>query len=189
MDGGVGTCLDSSEGPGERPDFPSQNFPYTQGCRVTARPISRNSYPPLVTHNRPALMAPLLALPVMAEAPKTEGTCSAPGKASNSPISAVGGELTAPCCQVGSGMCFRGQGTVQGTLGAAPEPASGRALLCEQRATSGPPGTPENSPHLVPWVAPAAVSLTSATQPPPARATEGLFISSPSNGSIPASSL
>lgn len=53
---------------------------------LRAKPISGKLLRvPLLTHNHRALMAPLLALPVMAEAPKTGGTCPSLVKASNCP--------------------------------------------------------------------------------------------------------
>ena len=54
---------------------------------LRARPVSGKLIPvALLTHNHRALTAPLLALPVMAEAPKTGGTSPSLVKASNCPL-------------------------------------------------------------------------------------------------------
>lgn len=53
----------------------------------------------------PSPHAPLLTLPVMAEAPKTEGTCPSLVNASNHPIPAAGEERTATCYWVGRVEC------------------------------------------------------------------------------------
>lgn len=140
------------------------DVPFPRSFHVLrARPISGKLLPvPLLTHNHRALTAPLLALPVMAEAPKTGDTCPSLVKASNCPARPCRWRAHSHLLLGRSGVQGQGQGqgqrAVRGPFRAAPKHLSLPAAQPSRLgAVSGSPGSSKNFPTHPPGFPPCCV--------------------------------